>query len=312
MIEKVYIICNHEAGQGKGLKILNEVRDELDQYRIPYLIQETQYASHATTLATHLAQKYFDPSKHRLAIIGGDGSLHEVVSGLVNLGIKIPLSFFGVGTGNDFHRAYQKGKTTSDIVKSMLFEHEATEIKIGVYEQVIHQEKGAFVNSIGNGFDAEVSYNVQKMKLKEKLASLKLTSLAYLVSLFLSIKHLKYFEAEITVDGQKHHFDKCGFITTTNHPFFGGGIRLYPNDLTKESLLSCIIVHDLTPKRILSLFWQILVTQKHLGYPYTSRLDGEKIEIKTTQPLRTQIDGENQIKSCIHYQIQISNYPFYI
>lgn len=308
----MYIICNHEAGQGKGRKVLNEVRDELDHYRIPYLIQETQYSSHATTIVTHLAQKSFDPHKHRLAIIGGDGSLHEVVSGLVNLGIKIPLTFFGVGTGNDFHRAYQKNKTTSEIVKAMLFEHKATEIKIGVYEQMLLHEKGAFVNSIGNGFDAEVAYNVQKLKLKEKLSALKLNPLAYFISLFVSIKHLKYFDAEITVDGQKHLFNKCGFITTTNHPYFGGGIRLYPNDLTKESLLSCIVVHDLTPKRILNLFWQILVTQKHLDSSYASRLDGEKIEIKTEQSLRTQIDGENQTKSCIHYQIQISNYPFYI
>jgi len=97
---RLYLIVNPKGGIKKGHGILKKVRPIFEQANIELSVLETKYAGHAQQYANSLNFKNYDG----LCAIGGDGTLHELINGMLKRedGDSLPIGLITGGTGNSF------------------------------------------------------------------------------------------------------------------------------------------------------------------------------------------------------------------
>ena len=99
-MKKYYLTVNPFGGGKKGPKILKKVLPLFEENKIELKIIETEYAGHNKDLAKDVDMNGYDG----FCCIGGDGTLNEVVNGMMtrNDSRKFPIGLITGGTGNSF------------------------------------------------------------------------------------------------------------------------------------------------------------------------------------------------------------------
>src|SRR5690606_33889506 len=93
----LHLIYNPTAGRGRAPAALAEAQRLLDAARVEYVVHPTEGTGHATQLAAAT------PPGATVVAVGGDGTIHEVVKGLVSDGgVDRVLGILPVGSGDDF------------------------------------------------------------------------------------------------------------------------------------------------------------------------------------------------------------------
>lgn len=70
-----------------------------------YITYLTDYSTHAEVLTEQLVKRDHKKYQGYLMVVGGDGTLHEVVQTLHKNQADIPVTYVPAGTGNDFIEA---------------------------------------------------------------------------------------------------------------------------------------------------------------------------------------------------------------
>ena len=98
--KKFIILVNPQGGKKQGLDLLEQVKPLFKEVDADLVIRETEYAGHATEIAREIDLESFTGLCH----IGGDGTFHEIINGLLTRtdGKQVPLGFIPGGTGNSF------------------------------------------------------------------------------------------------------------------------------------------------------------------------------------------------------------------
>jgi len=101
-LSKYYITVNPHGGTKKGPKILRQVLPIFESKNAEVTIIETEYAGHAKDLSMEVDMTSYDG----FCCIGGDGTMHEAINGLLKRKDKkrFPLGLITGGTGNSFMR----------------------------------------------------------------------------------------------------------------------------------------------------------------------------------------------------------------
>ena len=100
-------IVNPNSRSGLGRKVWNEVEVVLKEQNIDYQVFFTKYQRHAIQIVESLTS---DGQEHTLVVLGGDGTIGEVLTGIVHPE-KITLGYIPIGSGNDFARAAHLSKS---------------------------------------------------------------------------------------------------------------------------------------------------------------------------------------------------------
>ena len=96
MDRKLLFIVNPIAGKKKAAEHLSEIISVFCAHSCVPTVLMTAYSGHATKIA----EKY--AAQHDLVVCaGGDGTLNEVISGLRNAGLDMPVGYLPCGTTND-------------------------------------------------------------------------------------------------------------------------------------------------------------------------------------------------------------------
>lgn len=85
------------------------------------------------------------------------------------------------------------------------------------------------MNCIGFGFDAEIAHVANHASYKRIFNFFRLGVLIYLVALIQVLIRFRPIDVEITVDGRKRKISNCWMVTVTNHPYYGGGMKIIPH-----------------------------------------------------------------------------------
>src|SRR5690606_37335380 len=145
----LYLIYNPVAGRGRAPAALAHATRLLDAAHADYVIHQTDGPGHATELAMAA------PPGATIVAVGGDGTVHQVVKGLVVAGSPgHVLGVLPVGSGDDF--AFALGLDRHDMAGAVarLLAHETARIDL----PTVNGEP--FVNALGVGFDAEVAHRL--------------------------------------------------------------------------------------------------------------------------------------------------------
>lgn len=286
------VILNPQAGNGKAKKIFQQLQKQNFFREGTYQLFVTEYEGHLEKIAEQIAQLATKGAKIELIIvIGGDGTMNELVNAMPMRLRDIPITYIPGGTGNDLARGIGLTGTPEEIMQRIINKQRKPQrYWLGRYTTV---EEGTryFVNCLGFGFDAVVARRANQSGLRRMLAPLRLQKLIYIFALFRELFAYKPITVTLELDGKQQHFERALFLTVNNHPYFGGGMKINPQANNNGNQLSLIVV-DMLPKwKILALFG-IVFFGLHVHLKEVHLLDAATIVIKSKKKLPYQVDGE--------------------
>lgn len=311
MSKRVHIICHANAGHGLGKKELLRVQEILARLNLNYIVYQTDYSTHAEVLTEQIIHRGYNEYNEFLMVIGGDGTLHEVVDAIVRNNLRIPLTYVPAGTGNDFYNTWQKGLSTEEIINRMLYAREPQEIPIFRFYEKFTNRKGIIVNNMGYGFDAEVNYAVnQKKGALYSFPGFK--KLKYISSLFMSLGKLKAFEVSGKMDGLEFSEKNAYVAAILNSPFAGGGIALDGETKGTDESIALVIYHNVSFSNAPSILKALLIDKQPQKSPNVTRLVGDHLELKIHEPTIGHVDGEVISSIPADVTVWIDKYPMYL
>lgn len=242
----------------------------------------TEHPGHATDLAHDAAKQGFDI----VTAVGGDGTVHEVVNGLmkVNALRRPKLAVLPVGSGNDF--AHNAGLPIDPgDAAHCLFGEQHRRIDVGT----IKDGTGRMVywdNTISLGFGGAVS-----------IASRKITFVHGFAMYFIAVMQTILFkppalDTRIQFDDLPEQERGISMMSICNGPREGGGFPVAPNAVMDDGLISYMIMRKMGRLPML-YFVPVVMSAKHLNYKKSfEEGTATKLRIEADSTLAIHTDGE--------------------
>lgn len=279
-------IVNPKARTGKGELIWRQIEPELKKRRVKYEVFFTEYKRQATELVAKITS---DEWEHTIVVLGGDGSINEVISGIRDCS-KVTLGYIPAGSGNDFTRVLNIPTDVKEALETVLSAEKRIPMDVG--KMKCQGKKYRFAVSTGIGFDAAVCHEVAKSRMKVILNHLKLGQLSYLGMALRCLFKGKTVKATVTMDGKEPKvFEKTLFTAVMNHPYEGGGFCFCPKAKTDDGYLDVIVVSGISKLKILCLL-PLAFKGKHVGHKGIDIFQCQKVKIELEEKYPVHTDGE--------------------
>lgn len=233
-INSWFIIANSTAGNGNFSKQWKEIKQLLKNKNIHYSYAFTQFSKHEIELVQNAIQKGF----RNIISIGGDGTLHHVVNGIMMQRYvktsNITIAVIPLGTGNDWIKTYN---IPNSIKKSIEIIHKKKRIlqDIGVLET--EDKRISYFNNVaGLGYDGYIVHKLNKLK--------RFGSIAYLLAGLYGLLFYKKCTFKIIFD--EFIIEKNCLMTLFGICKFSGGGMQFTKDVDpSDGLLDITIVKNL-------------------------------------------------------------------
>lgn len=266
-------IVNPAAGGKDGTKIkraLPKIEKRLVERGVPYVIHMTKTPHHATALTDQLIKN----GATDIVVVGGDGTLHEVINGFSSFD-KVALGIIPCGTGNDYADALKIPSDPVDALDKILDGKPQ-------YTDFMQMPTVRGLNIIGTGVDVDVLKRYAKCKKKTKFK--------YTLCLVKSLLNLKMTEFDAEMNGERKHY-RSFIACVANGKCYGGGIPICPVADPSDKKLDFLAVTEVRGFKLISSFLKLKkgkimevaetlhdLTEEVKIYPegnYTVNVDGE-------------------------------------
>ena len=279
---KVVFIVNNKNKRAAGvLPELERCCRQRNPGPVQFLL--TRRKKHAIELARESAENGCD----YIIAVGGDGTLHEVINGLMQSSLparKYPaIGLLPCGSANDFARTAQITDSIEDLL-NLIQTHTTQKIDLG---QILLKQTGEvryFINIAGAGLGGEV---VQKMEQSPGLLG---PGLNYFWHIFAGF--LRYIKKEVTCTGGGWKWQgRLLQMAVANGRCFGNALCVAPDARLGDGLFQVTIFGDLS-------VWDYL---KNLGklkkgvridHPEVTYNKAKEILLESKTPLHIEADGE--------------------
>ncbi|MDZ4064499.1 MAG: diacylglycerol kinase family protein [Coriobacteriia bacterium] len=272
---RTLVIANPAAKHGESAKLLPVVEKLLND--LPHDTVVTESSGHAATLAQQT-------SGYDLVVaVGGDGTVHEVLNGLMSIAPheRPALGVLPTGSGNDTRRTLG---ISTDLTQAALelATGERRRFDVGMCNGTY------FNNSFAAGLDAKVTAKAVEYKVTTKRSGLWLYLTALLHVLF---NELDSFEMRVIFDGGEQEVHDTLILAATNGPTYGGGFFITPEAIPTDGLFDVCMIDPLSlPEALMRL--PFVVTGKHTRMRPIHMSRHSSITIECDSPVPAQIDGE--------------------
>jgi len=235
MLNSFFIVVNPHSGNSNFKKSWEKITYILKLKNINFSYSFTEYRKHEVILV----DKAIEQGYRNIISVGGDGTLHHVVNGIMKQRYiktsKIKLGVIPLGTGNDWIRTYN---IPNSIEKSIdvIFKNTTVLQDIGCLT-LLNGKKEYFNNLAGTGYDGYVVKNLNYLK--------KMGSLAFLVSGLYSLFSYKKTKYKIIINNKTIN-EQCLMILFGICKYSGGGLRITKDPNPKDGLLDITIVKNIS------------------------------------------------------------------
>lgn len=235
---------------------------------------------------SHLARDAAGQGYELLVVVGGDGTLNEVVNGIGALPDAPAVALVPRGTGRDFARTFGLGSGFDAAIRTAL-EGETRVLDLGriSYRAWSGEDAdGWFVNVGGAGISGAVA---KRANDSTKVFGGRLSYLAAILAVFV---RWQVSEMTVEVDGERRA-GPMHEVFVANGAFLGGGLHICPDADPGDGFLDVLVLGHFT-KRDLALTLPKAYKGKHLPHPKIEVLRGRVVTVDAEQPLPIQLDGE--------------------
>lgn len=287
-----HIIVNPASRSGKGIKIWNQVETEMKKREISYQAFLSASAGESTLLAKEISSKASVENPIFLIVLGGDGTVNEVLCGLDNWEY-VTIGYIPTGSSNDLARDLKIPSKPLQALDCILNSGQITQMDIGTLVYNDDSSSRNFSVSCGIGFDAAVCYYVNHSAAKKKFNKIGLGKLVYLWIALREIFGAPRVSCDMYLDENTTPIHLSNFLTivSMNHQYEGGGFKFCPNADYTDGIFSICAVGNLPKWKILlclpTVFWG-----GHYGFKDVHAHSANTIRLEASAPLFVHTDGE--------------------
>jgi YegS/Rv2252/BmrU family lipid kinase len=266
---------------GRAWKAANDLRPIVQEYQGDISWSGTVYPTHATELAKQAAAEGCD----LVIALGGDGTAHEVVNGLMQIPAdrRPSLGVVPIGSGNDFAHAIGVPKKTDHALLHAL-NGEASPIDIGMFTDEHSGRTEYFDNTLGAGFDAVVTIRSHKLPIVKGF-------LMYLTAVIQTIV-LNHNPARVKFQSDAETWEDTVLMTTIcNGGREGGGFLISPDSKIDDGELQFLNVKKVSRGKMFRLVPEFM-KGTHLRFSDVQLGTFKKLRIESDRPLYIHADGE--------------------
>jgi YegS/Rv2252/BmrU family lipid kinase len=276
------IIRNPAAGRGRAVRQWPDIARKLHDIGLAFDETVTTRPLEAAAIAEREARNY-----ERIVAAGGDGTVHEVVNGLMRAGVsssaKAVLGVIPLGSGDDFAKLLGAGNRIR---------------KFDVGRITAGAEVRYFANGMDIGFGAHGARNVQRVPKF-------LTGFgAYLAALALTMVRYPLLRVRLQLDDAPPFDMTTAMTAAMNGTTFGGTFRVCPEARADDGLLDLLLVEAVGRLEILQLVPKIL-RGAHAGDPRLRMVRAQRLSIESAEPLLVEADGEIVFEGATRLQIHV-------
>ncbi len=264
---RVSFIANPTAGRGR-------TRGAVERYaravRGESRFLWTQGPGHARELARAAAR-----DSDAVCVFGGDGTVSEVVNGLMPR--PVPMAVVPTGSGNDFASLVACPRSPAELARVI-------EQGVGIRLDVFDCGDRYCANSIGIGFEALVTYHSLSIR---RLRGLPL----YLLAVIKALAQYESSRYTLVFDGERRVEGEFLLVSIGNGVRAGGGFYINPGAFPDDGRLDVCTAEKMPRARMLALL-PSTIRGRHVGKRGVAVHTGARLRVSAQQPFPLHIDGE--------------------
>jgi len=303
----ILVIYNPIAGRGRVKKHWPELQQGLIDAGIEFDVTATSAPLDAVKLAEQATTKY-----STVIAVGGDGTIHEVVNGLMRAsseGETITLGIVPLGNGDDFAKMIPPQTTIGGKVfdwhiaiekiakgQTKMFDvGRMSDDKLGVGQS---NKPHYFMNGMDIGFGAQAALNFTKVP------SFLTGMVAYLAAIMKTLIDYHIPKVTIQIDDQEAFEQSTTMTAITNGRCFGSGFWVCPEAQIDDGLLDVMVTQSVGRLKIMCLIPKIM-KGTHVNEPILRNYRARRVVIKSQHSLVVEADGEIPYPQTRYLKVQI-------
>ena len=272
MKRNLLFIVNPISGIGRQKKIETLIEQTIDRGLFDYTVRYTERIHHGTDLAKEaVEQGCFDA----IVAVGGDGSVNDVVSGLV--GSNLALGIIPCGSGNGLARNLKIPLTPTHAIEAI------NHYKIAEIDTIYLNDR-VVASIAGIGFDARVARRMKQTKVRGLQAYAKI-----ILTDYPTYKEHTY---RLNIDGNEIE-RKAWFISFANSNQFGYNTAIAPLAQLDDGLIDVCIV-DRIPLLHLPMTAPLLYLNHFELSQHVEYFKAHEVTVYNNEEKWVNIDGEGE------------------
>lgn len=288
-------IINPAAGKRDKSRELTEIIQKVcDKKKINYRIEVSGKPGDCRQLAREAAQT---GEEYRIYACGGDGTLNEVVTGVLGYS-NVSVTHFAGGSGNDFVKIFGKIEPFQDL--EALLDCQETEFDL------IRCNGDVSLNITSVGFDARIGTEVARYKRLPLVSG----TLAYVLSALVNIVKgiSEHYVVQVngeTIDG------KHTLICVCNGQYYGGGFNPVPDANPQDGMLDVLLIKEVSRLKVLQVIGKYK-NGHYADYPeYIRHIRTKVLKIICDKPTPVNLDGELRTAQTVNIEIAQQKLRFF-
>lgn len=272
-----FVIVNPAAGAGRAARLAPWLRERL--------VMRPDVDLHVTTGpgdAEETAAAAAADGHDRVIAVGGDGTVQEVVNGLLAAGGVVEVGIVPVGTGNDLARSLG---LPADPARAwtIAIGRSTRAVDLGRARNGDGTERW-FASAAGVGFDAQIAAAMAARR------GWQASRAGYLLTTLVELRRFSNRRLRIVLDGQEVERDVL-LVAIANGAYYGGGMRIAPEASPDDGHLDVCIVGDISRLTALRELPN-LYRGTHVRNPAVVMRTARRLEINGDPGTRIHLDGE--------------------
>ncbi len=273
------LLVNPSADMGRAWRTVADLKPLVEEFGGADWAG-TVYPTHATALARQAAE-----DGYQLVIAaGGDGTVHEVINGLMQVApeLRPRLGIVPLGSGNDFAHTVGIRMNPAEALKQ-IYTGQAQRIDLGKFD-IGRGVPEYFDNTFGMGFDATVTIRSHRLTMVRGF-------MMYLVAVLqtIALNH-EAPRMQIDTDGGSWDEETIMFVVC-NGPREGGGFLVAPGSRYDDGILNYASVCHVSRLMMLRLIPEVM-KGTHGRFKQVRLGQLHKLQLRSERPVTVHADGE--------------------
>lgn len=281
------VILNPAAGRGRARRAWPRATERMRAAGLDFELVETRAPGDGISHAQRAAHDY-----DVVIAAGGDGTIHEVVNGLMRAGAaSAALGVLPLGSGDDFLKTLPARDALERIARGVPRPLDVGRIRCG-------DATRWFANGMDIGFGAHGARNLARVPAF-------LTGLAaYMGALVLTMVRYPRLEVTLQLDDGPPQALATSLTAVMNGCCIGGSFRVCPGARPDDGELDVLIARDCSRLDILALAPRIM-RGAHMGDPRLRLTRARRVRIESGEPLLVEADGEIAFEDARRLEIDV-------
>jgi diacylglycerol kinase (ATP) len=280
------LIVNPAAGEGRAGRLRPWLSERLRFVGTGARLVVTSAPGHARELALHAAERGHD----RVVAVGGDGTVQEVVNGLIEARSGLSLGILAAGNGNDLARSLVLPRRSRDALELALGD-ETTLIDVAraVRGSGAAETVRWFAAAGGIGFDAQVAATMAGRRQRWQRGRL-----GYGLSTLRELLRFRNRQVRLTLEtpeGKREIDRRVLFVAIANGRFYGGGMDICPDASLSDGMLDLCVVGDISRLEAVRQLPGIY-RGRHVNHPAVELLRATSVQLDGERGILVHLDGE--------------------